>query len=216
MLTFSLVLRLCTPQMCLPVFLEDTWPTWHVLYQLLWRGIFYSKLSLSSPLKAILGECDKGCFLGQWKWLWFWDILVWEITYCNQSPEFSFLECVKTALKMVLEDTHFIFIYLFIYFYLLLLYWLHQCLWLCGSQQTVENSFFLIFFKFYYYYYYFFYCSGFCHTLKWNSHGFPCVPHPDPPSHLPLPLIPLCLPSAPGPSACLMHPTWAGDLFHPR
>ena len=25
---------------------------------------------------------------------------------------------------------------------------------------------------------------------------------------------PLGLPSAPGPSACLMHPTWAGDLFH--
>jgi len=24
--------------------------------------------------------------------------------------------------------------------YLLLLYWLHQSLWLCGSQQTVENS----------------------------------------------------------------------------
>ena len=24
--------------------------------------------------------------------------------------------------------------------HLLLLYWLHQCLWLCGSQQTVENS----------------------------------------------------------------------------
>ena len=23
-------------------------------------------------------------------------------------------------------------------------------------------------------------------------------------------------PSAPGLSACLMHPTWAGDLFHPR
>ena len=23
-----------------------------------------------------------------------------------------------------------------------------------------------------------FYCSGFCHTLKWNSHGFTCVPHP--------------------------------------
>ena len=110
------VLRLCTPQMCLPVFLEDTWPTWHVLNQLLWRGMFYSKLSLFSPLKAILGECDKGYFLGQWKWLWFWDILVWEITYCNQSPEFYFLECVKTALKMVLEDTHFIFIYLFIFF----------------------------------------------------------------------------------------------------
>ena len=25
--------------------------------------------------------------------------------------------------------------------YLFLLYWLHQCLWLCGSQQNVENSF---------------------------------------------------------------------------
>ena len=59
------------------------------------------------------------------------------------------------------------------------------------------------------------YCSGFCHTLKWISHGFTCVPHPDPPSHLPLHPIPLGLPSVPGPSTCLMHPTWAGDLFHP-
>ena len=58
--------------------------------------------------------------------------------------------------------------------------------------------------------------SGFCHTLKWNSHGFTCVPHPDPPSHLPLHPLPLGFPSAPGPSACLLHPTWAGDLFHPR
>ena len=57
----------------------------------------------------------------------------------------------------------------------------------------------------------FFFCSKFCHTLKWNSHGFTCVPHPDPPSHLPLHLLPLGLRSAPGPSACLMHPTWAGD-----
>ena len=61
-----------------------------------------------------------------------------------------------------------------------------------------------------------FYCSGFCHTLKWISHGFTCVPHPDPPSHLPLHLLPLGLPSVPGPSACLMHSIWAGDLFHPR
>ena len=60
------------------------------------------------------------------------------------------------------------------------------------------------------------YCSGFCHTLKLISHGFTCVPNPNPPSHLPLHLIPLGLPSAPGPSTCLMHPTWAGDLFHPR
>ena len=59
------------------------------------------------------------------------------------------------------------------------------------------------------------YCSGFCHTLTWISHGFTCVPHPDPPSHLPLHSIPLGLPSAPALSIYLMHPTWAGDLFHP-
>ena len=70
--------------------------------------------------------------------------------------------------------------------------------------------FFIIFFSF------FFICSEFCHTLEWNSHGFTCVPHPDPPSHLPLHPLPLGFPSAPGPSTCLMHPTWAGDLFQPR
>ena len=63
---------------------------------------------------------------------------------------------------------------------------------------------------------FFFICSGFCHTLKWNSHGLTCVSHPNPPSHLPLHPLPLGFPSAPGLSACLMHPTWAGDLFHPR
>ena len=62
----------------------------------------------------------------------------------------------------------------------------------------------------------FFFCSEFCHTLKWNSHRFTCVPHPDPPSHLLLHPLPLGFPSAPGPSTCLMHSTWAGDLFHPR
>ena len=54
--------------------------------------------------------------------------------------------------------------------------------------------------------------SGFCHTLTWISHGVTCIPHLDPPSHLPLHPIPLGLLSAPGPSSCLMHPTWAGDL----
>ena len=63
------------------------------------------------------------------------------------------------------------------------------------------------------YSFFFFICSEFCHTLKWNSHGFTCVPHPDPPSYLPLHPLPLGLPSAPGLSPCLMHPTWAGDLF---
>ena len=60
------------------------------------------------------------------------------------------------------------------------------------------------------------YCSGFCHTLTWISHGFTRVPHPNPLSHLPPHPIPLGLPSAPAPSTCLMHPTWAGDLIHPR
>ena len=77
----------------------------------------------------------------------------------------------------------------------------------CNPEINFTWSWYMIFF---------FFCSEFCHTLKWNSHGFTCVPHPNPPSHLPLHPIPLGLPSAPGPSACLMHPTWAGDLFHPR
>ena len=47
------------------------------------------------------------------------------------------------------------------------------------------------------------YCSGFCHTLTWISHGFTCVPHPDTSSHLPLYPIPLGLPSAPALSSCI-------------
>ena len=47
------------------------------------------------------------------------------------------------------------------------------------------------------------YCSGFCHTLTWISHGFICVPHPDPLSHLPLRPIPLGLPSAPALVSCI-------------
>ena len=40
------------------------------------------------------------------------------------------------------------------------------------------------------------YCSGFCHTLTWISHGITCILHPNPPSHLRLYPIPLGLPSA--------------------
>ena len=88
------------------------------------------------------------------------------------------------------------------------------------SHSVVSPYFFALIaeegFLFYLFIYLFFYCSGICHTLKWISHGFTCVPHPDPPSHLSLHPILLGLPSARGPSTCLMHPTWAGDLFHPR
>ena len=41
------------------------------------------------------------------------------------------------------------------------------------------------------------YCSGFCHTLTWISHGCTCVPHPVPPSHLLPHPIPQGHPSAP-------------------
>ena len=34
------------------------------------------------------------------------------------------------------------------------------------------------------------YCSGFCHTLTWISHGFTCVPHPDSPLPPPSPSHP--------------------------
>ena len=33
-------------------------------------------------------------------------------------------------------------------------------------------------------------CSGFHHTQTWISHGFTCIPHLDPPSHLPLYPVP--------------------------
>ena len=58
------------------------------------------------------------------------------------------------------------------------------------------------------------YCSGFCHTLIWISHGFTCISHPEPPSHLPSHPIPLGHPSAPALSTCLMHQTWTGGLLH--
>ena len=93
-----------------------------------------------------------------------------------------------------------------------------------ANKEILECSFCYIFtvtcwrnfLSFFFLMNFFFFCSEFFHTLKWNSHGFTCVPHPDPHSSLPLYPLPLGLPSAPGPSACLMHPTWAGDLFHPR
>ena len=37
------------------------------------------------------------------------------------------------------------------------------------------------------------YCRGFCYTSTWISHGYTCIPHPNPPSHLPLHPIPFFL-----------------------
>ena len=99
---------------------------------------------------------------------------------------------------------------------------------LSNSSSPPSNFFFFLFFFswrephpcFYFYFSFIFiswrlvtlqYCSGFCHTLTWISHGFTCVHHPEPPSAS-IPIPPL--PSAPALSTCLMHPTWAGGLFH--
>ena len=41
------------------------------------------------------------------------------------------------------------------------------------------------------------YCGVFCHTLTWIIHGCTCVPHPDPPTHLPPHPISQGHPSAP-------------------
>ena len=40
----------------------------------------------------------------------------------------------------------------------------------------------------------------FCHTLTWISHGYTCVPHPEPPSHLSPHTIPLGHLGVPAPS----------------
>ena len=57
--------------------------------------------------------------------------------------------------------------------------------------------FLLFYIKHIFFLFFLFYCSVFCHTLTWISHGFTCVPHHDPPSCLPPHPIPLGLPSAP-------------------
>ena len=79
--------------------------------------------------------------------------------------------------------------------------YLHPCYWIFVSEDT-----FGFFFPspICFVYFLFFFCSEFCHTLKWNSHVFTCVPHPNAPSHLPLHPLPLGLPSAPGPKIHLV------------
>ena len=64
------------------------------------------------------------------------------------------------------------------------------------------------------------YCSGFCHTLIWISHGFICVPHPTPPSQLPPHPLPLGLASAPAlrnsSSSTVYYPRWKITLLFIR
>ena len=46
-----------------------------------------------------------------------------------EEPEFKLPTSVGSLKKQSVPEKH-----------LLLLYWLHQSLWMCGSQQTLENS----------------------------------------------------------------------------
>ena len=52
----------------------------------------------------------------------------------------------------------------------------------------------ILFYLFIFYFTILYWC---CHTLAWIHHGCTCVPHPEPPSHLPPHPIPLGHPSAP-------------------
>ena len=90
--------------------------------------------------------------------------------------------------------------------------WRLLLMWI-GKTEVFILFYFILFFSFFFPF--IFICSEFCHTLKWKGLGFTCLPHPDPPSHHPPHLLPPGPPRAPGPRACLLHPTWAGNLFHP-
>ena len=58
------------------------------------------------------------------------------------------------------------------------------------------------------------YCGGFCHTSPWISHGWPCVPHPEPPPiSLPTPSL-WVVPEHRLWVPCLRHQTCPGHLFH--
>ena len=61
------------------------------------------------------------------------------------------------------------------------------------------------------------YCSGFCHTLTWISHGFTCIPHPNTPSHLSLNPIPLGQGwnRSPAQAGCMRRVLRAGALGRP-
>ena len=63
-----------------------------------------------------------------------------------------------------------------------------------------HNEKVIYYFNLFYLFIYFTILYWFCHTLTWIRHGYTCVSHPEPPSHLPLHPIPLGHPSAPAPS----------------
>ena len=74
------------------------------------------------------------------------------------------------------------------------LLWKHRVLTTGSPGKSPHDSFFFLEAN------YFTILYWFCHILTWIHHGCTCVPHPEPPSHLPPHPIPLGHPSAPAPS----------------
>ena len=60
-------------------------------------------------------------------------------------------------------------IYIYIFFFLITFFAIHQHIYIYFNWRLITLQ----------------YCSGFCHTLTWVSHGCTYVPHSEPPSHLP-------------------------------
>ena len=90
-----------------------------------------------------------------------------------------------------------------------------------GGPQLISRSL-IFFFKFFFFFFNWLeanYFTTFPWVLSYIDMNQPWSYMYSPsrsPLHLPLHLIPLGLPSAPGLSTCLTHPTWAGDLLHYR
>ena len=73
-------------------------------------------------------------------------------------------------------------------------WWIHALSWRRQGDSAVACVlFFILFFPFIFISWRLItlqHCSGFCHTLTWISHGFTCVPHPEPPpTSLPIPSL---------------------------
>ena len=89
-----------------------------------------------------------------------------------------------------------------------LILWLIMSIHSCTGRSTwasYTSGFVFFFFLFpkknsFIHSFYFTILYWFCHTLTWICHEYTCVPHPEPPSHIPPHPIPLGHPSAPAPS----------------
>ena len=100
--------------------------------------------------------------------------------------------CSHLYLHWVLSVFQILAILIDVYWYLIVL--------ICISVMTyVEGHHFIYLFAIFFYWRLITlqYCSGFCQTLTWISHGSTCVPHPEAPCHVPPHPIPQGHPSAP-------------------